>query len=306
MSRYPDQIKLRGARGGRDRAGRRRRAGDVRRGDPGPDRAWSCRCSAATRSRMATAVALSHGMFEGALLLGICDKIVPGLLIGALRFRPSAGDPRPGRADALRPAQQGKGAHPPALCRGQSGPRRTARKRERPRYHRPGTCTFYGTANSNQMMMEMMGLHLPGAAFVHPGHPAAPGTDPRRHRTASPRSPGTATNYRPLGACVDEKAIVNAIVGLLATGGSTNHAIHLPAIARAAGIADRLGGLRLSVQRVPLIARIYPNGCGRHEPFPAGRRHGFRDRRTARRRPAPSRHCDGGGGRPCALTRMSR
>ncbi len=209
---------------------------------------------------LSTAVALSHGMFEGVALLGICDKIVPGLLIGALRFghlpailipagpMPS-GLPNKEKARVRQLFAEGKATKAELL------------DAEAASYHSPGTCTFYGTANSNQMMMEVMGLHVPGAAFVNPGTKLRQElTRAAVHRLAALGHGGN--DYRPLGRCVDERAIVNAAVGLLATGGSTNHAIHLPAIARAAGIVidwediDRLSSV------VPLIARIYPNGDG--------------------------------------------
>ncbi len=209
---------------------------------------------------LSTAVALSHGMFEGVAMLGICDKIVPGLLMGALRFghlpallvpagpMPS-GLPNKEKQRIRQLAAQGKVGQEDLL------------EAEAASYHSPGTCTFYGTANSNQMMMEMMGLHMPGAAFIQPGTKLRQElTRAAVHRLAAIGSQGN--DYRPLGHCIDEKAIVNAAVGLLATGGSTNHAIHLPAIARAAGIVfdwedfDRLSGA------VPLIANVYPAGPG--------------------------------------------
>ena len=166
----------------------------------------------------------------------------------------------------------------------------TARGRSRQSYHGAGTCTFYGTANSNQMMMELMGLHIPGAAFVNPGHAAAPGADPRRgasagrswRRTRRGRWPRSSTRRRSS----------TPTVGLLATGGSTNHAIHLPAIARAAGIIIDWEDFDELSAAVPLIARIYPNGSGDVNDFHARRRHGVRHPHLARRGPAPRRHAD--------------
>jgi hypothetical protein len=197
-------------------------------------------------------------MFEGAALLGICDKIVPGLLMGALRFGhlPAIlipAGPMPSGLSNKEKARirqlyaEGKVGEAELLeCESQS-------------YHSAGTCTFYGTANSNQMMMEMMGLHVPGAAFVNPGTPLRQAlTRAAVHRLAEIGSAGN--DYRPLGHCIDEKAIVNAAVGLLATGGSTNHAIHIPAIARAAGIIFDWEDLDALSAAVPLIARVYPNG----------------------------------------------
>ena len=184
---------------------------------------------------MATAVSLSHNTFDAALCLGICDKIVPGLLDRRADVRPSADDPGAGRADAVGAAQPGQGEGSPALSR---KARSAARRCWRPSsmaYHAPGTCTFYGTANSNQMLMEVMGLHLPGAAFVNPNTPLRDAlTDAAARRVLQITALGDA--YTPVGRVVDERAIANGIVGLLATGGSTNHTIHLVAIARAAGI----------------------------------------------------------------------
>jgi phosphogluconate dehydratase len=222
---------------------------------------------------MGTAVALSHGMFEGAALLGICDKIVPGLLIGALRFghlpmvfvpagpMPS-GLPNKEKQRVRQLHAEGKASRAELL------------DAEAASYHAPGTCTFYGTANSNQMLMEVMGLHMPGAAFVNPGTPLrAALTRAAVHRLAAMGR--DRDDWRPLGQLVDEKAIVNACVGLLATGGSTNHAIHLPAIARAAGILIDWQDLDELSAAVPLIARIYPNGAGDVNQFHAAGGMGF-------------------------------
>jgi phosphogluconate dehydratase len=209
---------------------------------------------------LSTAVALSHAMFDGAACLGICDKIVPGLLIGALRFGHLPvvfvpGGPMPsgiGNKEKQKVRQ--------LYAEGKVG-RAELLASESASYHAPGTCTFYGTANSNQMMMEMMGLHVPGAAFVPPGtRLRGELTRAAVHRLATIGKDGE--DYRPLGRVVDEKAIVNACVGLLATGGSTNHAIHLPAMARAAGILLDWQDLDELSSAVPLIARVYPNGAG--------------------------------------------
>ncbi|HTH28904.1 MAG TPA: phosphogluconate dehydratase [Sphingobium sp.] len=209
---------------------------------------------------MGTAVALSHAMFEGALLLGICDKIVPGLLIGALRFGhlPTILVPAGPMPSGL--ANKEKQRIRQLYAEGKVG-RDELLESESASYHSAGTCTFYGTANSNQMMMEMMGLHLPGAAFINPGTRLRQElTRAATHRLTEIGWDGA--DYRPLGRCVDEKAIVNAAIGLLATGGSTNHAIHLPAIARAAGIVIDWTDLAELSSVVPLIARVYPNGAG--------------------------------------------
>src|SRR5690606_2043042 len=173
-------------------------------------------------------------MFEGAALLGICDKIVPGLLIGALRFGhlPTILVPAGPMPSGL--ANKEKQRVRQLYAEGKAS-REDLLEAESASYHGAGTCTFYGTANSTQMMMEMMGLHVPGAAFVNPGTKFRQAlTRAAVHRLAQIGWEGD--DYRPLGVCIDEKAIVNAAIGLLATGGSTNHAIHLPAIARAAGI----------------------------------------------------------------------
>ena len=209
---------------------------------------------------MATAVGLSHGMFESVAMLGICDKIVPGLLIGALRFGhlPTILVPAGPMPSGL--ANKEKQRVRQLYAEGKVG-REELLEAEAASYHGAGTCTFYGTANSNQMMMEVMGLHIPGAAFINPGTKLR--TELTRaavHRLAEIGWEGD--DYRPLGLCVDEKAIVNACVGLLATGGSTNHALHIPAIARAAGVIIDWEDLDQLSSVVPLIARVYPNGSG--------------------------------------------
>jgi phosphogluconate dehydratase len=209
---------------------------------------------------MATAVGLSHGMFESVAMLGICDKIVPGLLIGALRFGhlPTILVPAGPMPSGL--ANKEKQRVRQLYAEGKVG-RAELLEAEAASYHGAGTCTFYGTANSNQMMMEVMGLHIPGASFINPGNKLR--TELTRaavHRLSEISWDGY--DYRPLGLCVDEKAIVNACVGLLATGGSTNHALHIPAIARAAGIVIDWEDLDQLSAVVPLIARVYPNGSG--------------------------------------------
>ncbi|MFO6445866.1 phosphogluconate dehydratase [Erythrobacter sp. NE805] len=209
---------------------------------------------------LGTAVALSHAMYEGALMLGICDKIVPGLLIGALRFGhlPTifvpggpmpTGIPNKEKQRVRQLYAEGKATRAELLAS------------EMASYHSAGTCTFFGTANSNQMMMEMMGLHIPNSAFINPGTKLRQALDRAAVHRVAEIGPG-GNDYRPLGHCVDEKAIVNAAVGLLATGGSTNHAIHLPAMARAAGVILDWNDLSELSSAVPLIAQIYPNGSG--------------------------------------------
>ena len=216
---------------------------------------------------LSTAIALSHGTFEGAALLGICDKIVPGLLMGALRFGHLPIVLIPGGPMPTGLSNKEKAAVRERAAVGEAD-RDELLEAEIGAYHGKGTCTFYGTANTNQMMMEVMGLHMPGAAFVNPGTKLRQElTRAAVHRVAGLGWRGD--DYRPLGRCVDERAIVNAAVGLLATGGSTNHLLHIPAIARAAGvIIDWEDFDRLS-RAVPLIARVYPNGSADVNAFEA-------------------------------------
>jgi len=207
---------------------------------------------------MATAVSLSHATFDSALLLGICDKIVPGLLIGALRFPwlpvvMVPGGPMPSGLPNKEKAQKRQ-----LFVEGKIS-RAELLEAESQSYHAPGTCTFYGTANSNQIMMELMGLHIPGAAFVNPFTPLRDALTVAATRRAAAIT-GLGEDYRPIGRVVDERAIVNAIVGLTATGGSTNHFIHLPAIARAAGIEITWNDFEEISAVTPLLARMYPNG----------------------------------------------
>lgn len=207
---------------------------------------------------LSTAVALSHQMYDGVAALGICDKIVPGLVIGALRFGhlPCVFVPSGPMPSGI--ANKEKQRVRQLYAEGKVG-RDELLASEMGSYHSPGTCTFYGTANSNQMMMEMMGLHIPGSAFVQPGTRLRQALDKRAvHRIAEL----SGTREKNMARCIDEKAIVNAAVGLLATGGSTNHAIHIPAMARAAGIIFDWNDLSELSRAVPLIARVYPNGSG--------------------------------------------
>ncbi|MFC0669116.1 phosphogluconate dehydratase [Azotobacter chroococcum] len=207
---------------------------------------------------MATAVALSHNLFDAALCLGICDKIVPGLVIGALRFGHLPflfvpGGPMPSglsnkeKAETRQRYAEGKASRAELL------------DSEMKSYHGPGTCTFYGTANTNQMLMEVIGLHLPGAAFVNPYTPLRDALTREAARQVT-RLTRQAGDYLPLCEVFDEKAVVNAVVALLATGGSTNHSLHLPAMAQAAGIRLTWQDMAELSEVVPLIARVYPNG----------------------------------------------
>jgi phosphogluconate dehydratase len=206
----------------------------------------------------ATAIALSHNMFDGALCLGVCDKIVPGLLIGALSFGhlPVIFAPAGPMSSGL--SNKDKAAVRQQFAEGKIG-REELLEAESAAYHGKGTCTFYGTANSNQMLMEAMGLHVPGAAFEPPG------TSLREQLTRAAaerlcRITALGREYTPLAEVVDEKCIVNAIVALLATGGSTNHSIHWIAIARAAGIIIDWEDFSDLSAMTPLVARVYPNG----------------------------------------------
>ncbi|OYW23793.1 phosphogluconate dehydratase [Sphingomonas sp. 32-62-10] len=255
--RYPEQMKIWAREAGATAqvaGGVPAMCDGVTQGFPGMELSLFSRDTIA----LSTAIALSHGMFEGAALLGICDKIVPGLLMGALRFGHLPMMLIPGG-----PMRSGLPNKEKAAIREQYAEGKATREQlldaEIAAYHSKGTCTFYGTANSNQMMMEMMGLHMPGAAFANPGTKLRQELSRAAvHRLATIGWNGD--NYRPLGECVDEKAIVNAAIGLLATGGSTNHLIHLPAIAAAAGIViDWQDFDRLS-PAIPLITRVYPNG----------------------------------------------
>jgi phosphogluconate dehydratase len=207
---------------------------------------------------MSTAIALSHNMFDAALCLGICDKIVPGLLIGALQFGHLPVIFVPGGPMSSGVSNDEKAKVRQRFAKGEVG-RDALLESEEKSYHGPGTCTFYGTANSNQMLMEVMGLHLPGAAFVNPGTPL------RDALTAAAATRAIAISalgpeYTPIGLVIDERALVNGIIGLLATGGSTNHTIHLIAIAAAAGLVVTWDDFRDLSAVIPLIARVYPNG----------------------------------------------
>src|SRR5262252_5104116 len=207
---------------------------------------------------MATGVALSHNMFDAALCLGVCDKIVPGLLMGALAFGHlptifvpagpmTSGIPNKDKARVRQLFAEGKVGRDALL------------ESEAQSYHSQGTCTFYGTANSNQVLMEIMGLHLPGSAFVPPNTALRNALTAAATQRAA-RITALGKEYTPIARVFDERTIVNAIVGLLATGGSTNHTLHLVAIARAAGLVVDWDDFSVLSEVVPLLARIYPNG----------------------------------------------
>jgi len=213
---------------------------------------------------MSTAIALSHDMFDGALMLGVCDKIVPGLLIGALSFGhlPTVFVPAGPMPSGLPNGEKAKVRQ--LYAEGKVG-REELLEAEAASYHSTGTCTFYGTANSNQLLMEVLGLHLPGSSFVNPGTPLREALTRAAGRRATELTrqggSGSTMEPTPVGEIVDEKAIVNACVALLASGGSTNHTIHLVAIARAAGITLTWDDLADLSAVVPLLCRIYPNGA---------------------------------------------
>ncbi|MGZ8144860.1 MAG: dihydroxy-acid dehydratase domain-containing protein, partial [Methylosarcina sp.] len=205
---------------------------------------------------MATAVGLSHNMFDGALYLGICDKIVPGLLIGALSFGhlPAVFVPSGPMTSGITNKEKARVRQ--LYAEGKVG-RQELLESESKSYHSPGTCTFYGTANSNQMMVEIMGLHLPGSSFINPYTPLRDELTKAAARQVL-KFTALGDDFRPIGHAIDEKAIVNAIVGLLATGGSTNLTLHLVAVARAAGIIINWDDFDQLSRVVPLLTRIYP------------------------------------------------
>jgi phosphogluconate dehydratase len=226
----------------------------VTQGTPGMDLSLMSRDVIA----MGTAVALSHNMFDGTLMLGICDKIVPGLLLGALSFGhlPTIFVPAGPMPSGLPNKEKARVRQ--AFAEGKVG-REELLDAESESYHSAGTCTFYGTANSNQLVVEIMGLHLPGSSFVNPGTPLRDAlTDAAARQVTRITDLGDA--YRPIGHIVDAKAIVNGLVGLLATGGSTNHTMHLVAVARAAGYIVNWDDFADISSAVPLLTRIYPNG----------------------------------------------
>jgi len=215
---------------------------------------------------MATAVSLSHDVFDAALMLGVCDKIVPGLLIGALQFGhlPTVFVPAGPMTSGLSNSEKSKVREQAAL--GQVG-RPELLEAESKAYHGEGTCTFYGTANSNQLLLEAMGLHVPGTAFINPAEGVRAELTREAARTVLDLV--KAKNFTPIGRLVDERCIVNAMVALLATGGSTNHLIHWVAVARAAGIVIDWDDFAALSEVVPLLTRVYPNGSADVNQFQA-------------------------------------
>ncbi|GLR68862.1 phosphogluconate dehydratase [Acidocella aquatica] len=222
---------------------------------------------------LSTAIALSHQTFDAAVYLGVCDKIVPGLVIGALSFGHlpavfipagpmTSGLPNDEKAKIRQLYAEGKASREELLAA------------EAAAYHGPGTCTFYGTANTNQMLMEIMGLHLPGAAFINPGTPLREALTRAATQRALALS-ALGNNYTPAGEMIDERSFVNAIAGLHATGGSTNHTLHLVAMAAAAGIILTWDDFSDLAEVVPLLTRIYPNGTADVNHFSAAGGTGF-------------------------------
>ncbi len=222
---------------------------------------------------MSAAIGLSHNMFDAAVFLGVCDKIVPGLVIAALTFGhlPAVFIPAGPMTSGLPNDEKAKIRQ--LYAEGKVG-RAELLEAESKSYHGPGTCTFYGTANSNQMLMEIMGLHVPGATFVNPGTPLRDAFT----REATKRAlaiTALGNEYTPAGRMIDERSVVNGIVGLNATGGSTNHTIHLIAMAAAAGLAITWQDISDISDAVPLLARVYPNGLADVNHFAAAGGMGF-------------------------------
>ena len=257
LDRYPELIKLAAREAGavaQFAGGVPAMCDGVTQGQPGMELSLFSRDVIA----MSTAIALSHNMFDAALCLGVCDKIVPGLLMGALTFGhlPTVFVPAGPMPTGIPNKEKARIRQ--LFAEGKVG-RDALLESEAQSYHSPGTCTFYGTANSNQMLMEVMGLHLPGAAFVNPNTPLRDALTSAAARHAA-KITALGDNYLPLAQTIDARALVNGIVGLHATGGSTNHTLHLIAIARAGGLIVTWDDFSDLSDIVPLLARIYPNG----------------------------------------------
>ena len=265
LQHYPDIIKLEARKHGATAqvaGGVPAMCDGVTQGTPGMELSLFSRDAIA----MATAISLSHDVFDCALMLGVCDKIVPGLLIGALHFGHlptvfvpagpmTSGLPNNEKAKVREKAAQGLVGRAELL------------EAESAAYHGAGTCTFYGTANSNQMLLEAMGLHVPGTAFINPG--AAVRDELTRESVRTVLGITKSKRFAPIGQVVDERCIVNAMVALLATGGSTNHLIHWVAVARAAGIVIDWNDFSDLSDVVPLLTRVYPNGSADVNQFQA-------------------------------------
>ena len=271
MQTYPDIVKAEARRHGATAqvaGGVPAMCDGVTQGTPGMELSLFSRDVIA----MATAVALSHDMFDAALMLGVCDKIVPGLLIGALQFGhlPTVFVPAGPMPTGL--SNNAKSKVREQAAQGLVG-RTELLQAESAAYHAPGTCTFYGTANSNQMLLEAMGLHVPGTAFVAPG--GAMRDELTREATRTVLADVKAKRYAPIGHVVDERCIVNAMVALLATGGSTNHLIHWVAVASAAGIVIDWDDFSALSDVVPTLSHVYPNGSADVNQFQAAGGPGF-------------------------------
>ena len=272
LERYPQLIKLAAREAGavaQFAGGVPAMCDGVTQGQPGMELSLFSRDVIA----MSTAIALSHNMFDATLCLGVCDKIVPGLFIGALSFGhlPTLFVPGGPMTSGLPNKEKAKIRQ--LYAEGKVG-RDALLESEAQSYHSEGTCTFYGTANSNQMLMEVMGLHLPGSAFIPPNTPLRDAlTSAAAKRVAQMTALGN--EYLPMAEIIDERAIVNAIVGLLATGGSTNHTLHMVAMAKAAGILINWDDFSELSEIVPLLARVYPNGSADVNHFHAAGGMGF-------------------------------
>jgi len=263
---YPDQLKVALAKAGATAqfaAGVPAMCDGITQGEAGMQLSLFSRDLIA----QATAIGLTHGIFDGGLYLGICDKIVPGLLIGALHFGhlPAVFVPAGPMASGL--ANKDKAAVRERYVRGEAS-RDELLAAELAAYHQQGTCTFYGTANTNQVLLEAMGLHVPGSAFIHPHTPLRAALTAEAARLVA-RNSRQGERYLPLGVQIDARALVNAVVALLASGGSTNHSLHLPAIARAAGYELTWEDFAALSAVVPLLARVYPNGAADVNQFQA-------------------------------------
>ena len=263
---YPDQLKVALAKAGATAqfaAGVPAMCDGITQGEAGMQLSLFSRDLIA----QATAIGLTHGIFDGGLYLGICDKIVPGLLIGALHFGhlPAVFVPAGPMASGL--ANKDKAAVRERYVRGEAS-RDELLAAELAAYHQQGTCTFYGTANTNQLLLEAMGLHVPGSAFIHPHTPLRTALTAEAARLVA-RNSRQGERYLPLGVQIDARALVNAVVALLASAGSTNHSLHLPAMARAAGYELIWEDFAALSAVVPLLARVYPNGAADVNQFQA-------------------------------------
>ena len=257
FERYPDLIRAAAVKAGvtvQVAGGVPAMCDGVTQGQPGMELSLFSRDVIA----LAAGVAMSHNCFDAALYLGVCDKIVPGLIMAAATFGhvPAVFVPAGPMTSGI--ANDAKSKVRNAFAEGRAS-REELMAAEMASYHGPGTCTFYGTANTNQMLMEVMGLHLPGASFVNPGTPLRDAlTTAAVERAAAITALGN--DFRPAGEILDERAYVNGIVGLMATGGSTNLVLHLPAMARASGVILDLQDFADLSEAVPLMAKVYPNG----------------------------------------------